>query len=274
MQKENKTMQQPGNLSSDVIRNAVFSDPASSQMQNTTQIVRDAAQTSEDAAIVAQDAVQVIQDVQQTQQTQQALSGNTPVQSVPLQTNSQSDDTRLNALITRLASTDSAQVQQFQDARREIQTLQVQTTEVPASLPNASMVLASGAQPQLPVEASDALFLFQQSMHGIIQALGTVTNVLEQYTQSVEQNTITSTKPSLQIQANLAQSYGKEALTLANLAQNVVAVPSPIQFTAASASPVFVASEPMNSVSSIVSQGFDITQILGPLLELIPALFL
>lgn len=298
-------MQHPSSApsSGDAIRQAVLHGPdaPASPTPNAPQLAQDANQVELDAQQVQLDAQQLKLSLEQSGQNatpinqevnqieldaeraaldakQIALNANQiePMNPDPTPPSVQpsTSDGQVTSLVTSLAGRLPAQVQLFQDASQQIQTLQTQATELPVTIPVTPVLLSVNTPPpQLSPEMTSALILFQRSMQNTQQALQTAYEIIDMYTptliQSAIQHTALPNATSLQVQAKLAEQQGKAGLALGNLASEVALTPP----SSPSAQGVAKANDTTSDILSGINQGLSIVQTLVPLFEIIASLF-
>jgi hypothetical protein len=246
-----------------VITNAITLTTVPANEQNTAQIVQDAEQVAQDAEQVAQDAIKVVQELQSTY--------------TPSPTSDSGIDKRLQPLLERLNSSAPDQVELFQQAQQEIQALQGQESQVLATLRiRHSALSANGTSAHLSTDENDALFLLQQSLQKMQQALDTASTLFGQYAIAQEQSYTLDGVPvprsELQTQAKLVEFYGQGGLALGNLARTLART----QVAASNGQKIQPAARPADLGSDILSginQGLEVLKAVGPILEFLPLLF-
>jgi hypothetical protein len=251
-----------------VVANVVVQVTAPVGERSTAQVVQDAEQVAQEAAKVAQDAAKVAQDAIKVVQELQSVYNSSP-------TSYPGVDERLQPLLERLKSSAPDQVELFQQAQQEIQVLQGQESQVLAALRNRqSMLSANGVSAHLSTDASDALFLLQQSLQKMQQSLDTASTLLGQYATAQVQSytldgvSIPRSELQLQAQAKLVEFYGQGGLALGNLARTL----EQTQLATSNGQRTQSAVKPADFASGI-SQGLEILKFVAPILEFLPLLF-
>jgi len=147
-------------------------------------------------------------------------------------------------------------------------------------------VLVPPQQPQQTAQPTgDPVALARQALQNALQALSATTTVLNQLNVALDQSPLATAQAlqqtSLRTQANMVAEYGKQALTLTNLAQQNLSqapqVPQAIQASQPTQANVALFASPINlaqgsGIPDGLQQILQVVQTIAPLFEIFGAL--